>query len=182
VGTNLVLAVNAFHILGSLLAIWAVVVTALGLRREDFPRSRGQAWLAGTTSVVLAVGTIGAAIITGALEEEEEGEAAGEPASEAAPAGGGRELRLAADPSGQLAFDKSALEAKAGAVTIAMRNASSIPHDVSLEGGGVDEKGKVVRQGGTSTVEAELKPGSYTFYCSVAGHRQGGMEGKLTVR
>jgi uncharacterized cupredoxin-like copper-binding protein len=38
-----------------------------------------------------------------------------------------------------------------------------------------------VGQGGTSTVSASLKPGTYTFYCSVPGHREGGMEGKLTV-
>jgi uncharacterized cupredoxin-like copper-binding protein len=40
----------------------------------------------------------------------------------------------------------------------------------------------VVKAGGTSTVRAKLKPGRYRFYCSVDGHRQAGMEGKLTVR
>jgi plastocyanin len=63
-----------------------------------------------------------------------------------------------------------------------MDNPSTIPHNVSVEGRGVDEEGRTVGQGGTSTVTAELRPGEYDFYCSVAGHRQAGMEGTLTVR
>jgi uncharacterized cupredoxin-like copper-binding protein len=27
-----------------------------------------------------------------------------------------------------------------------------------------------------------VKPGKYTFYCSVPGHEQGGMKGTLTVK
>jgi plastocyanin len=185
VGTYVVVgALNAFHILGALLAIWAVTLTALGVRRENFPRTHRQAWIVGTTSVLLAVGAISSAIIVGALEGNEErgGEAAGKPPTQTAPAAGSGELRLAADPSGQLKFNKSALQAKVGAITIAMRNASPVPHDVSLEGGGVDEKGKIVKGGGTSTVKVKLKSGSYTFYCSVDAHRQAGMKGTLTVR
>jgi plastocyanin len=90
-------------------------------------------------------------------------------------------LSLAADKS-QLKFDKSALSATPGKVTIVMKNPSSLPHDVAIEGNGVDAKGKVVNQGGTSTVAATLKAGTYTFYCSVDAHRQAGMEGTLTVK
>jgi plastocyanin len=177
-------ALNAFHISGALFAIWALTLTTLGLRRENFPRTHRQAWLVGATSVLLAAGTISSAIIVGALEGNEKGggEAAGKPAKQTAAAAAGGELRLSADPSGQLKFDKSALEAREGTITIAMTNASSVPHDVSIEGKGVDKKGKIVRGGGTSTVKAKLKSGSYTFYCSVDGHRQAGMKGTLTVR
>jgi plastocyanin len=173
--------VNAFHVVGALLAIWAVTVAFLGIRREGFPRSARTATLVGVISVVLALGAVGSAIGVG-ISEEDKGENPGERAAPKPAAGGpGETLQLAADPSGQLKFDKTSLQAKAGKVTIDMKNPSPVQHDVSVEGGGVDEHGKKVTKGGTSTVSVELKPGSYTFYCSVDAHRQGGMKGTLKV-
>jgi uncharacterized cupredoxin-like copper-binding protein len=96
--------------------------------------------------------------------------------------GGGEKLSLSADPSGALKFNKSSLSAKTGKVTITMSNPSSVPHGVSVQGSGVDVEGKVVQQGGTSTITATLKPGKYTFFCPVPGHRQAGMQGPLTVQ
>jgi plastocyanin len=94
--------------------------------------------------------------------------------------GGGTQLALAADPS-QLKFDKSQLSAPAGKVTITMTNPSSLQHDVSIKGG-VNVQGNVVGQGGKSVASADLKPGQYTFYCSVDGHEAAGMTGTLTVK
>jgi len=82
---------------------------------------------------------------------------------------------------GKLAYDKSEITAKPGRVTLVMANRSSLPHNVAIEDGDVDATGKVVGKGATSTTTADLKPGTYTFYCSVPGHRQAGMKGKLTV-
>jgi uncharacterized cupredoxin-like copper-binding protein len=31
-------------------------------------------------------------------------------------------------------------------------------------------------------VTVNLKPGTYTFFCSVPGHEQGGMKGTLVVK
>ena len=59
---------------------------------------------------------------------------------------------------------------------------NGMPHDVAIEGDGVDATGEVVQPGGVSEVSADLKPGTYTFYCSVGQHRQAGMEGTLTVQ
>jgi plastocyanin len=175
--------VNAFHVIGGLFAVWAVVLTAIGIRREDFPRPGLQTVAVGTISVVLAASAIGSGIVTSALEEgEEEGHAEEAAGREDAGEGGGRVLALSADPGGELSFDTRALEARAGQVTIRMENPSSVPHNVSIEGRGVEEEGRTVGQGGTSTVTAELQAGEYDFYCSVAGHRQGGMEGTLTIR
>lgn len=62
---------NAFHVLGALLAIWALVVSFLGITREGFPEGRAQERLVATISIVLVLGAIGSAIYTGATEEHE---------------------------------------------------------------------------------------------------------------
>jgi plastocyanin len=93
-------------------------------------------------------------------------------------------LKLVAEDKAGLKFDKSELTAAAGEVTITMDNpdGNGMPHDVAIEGEGVQEAGEVVQPGGTSEVSADLKPGTYTFYCSVGQHRRAGMEGTLTVQ
>ena len=91
-------------------------------------------------------------------------------------------LTLPADPNGQLAYITKEASAPAGQLEIDSKNDASIPHDIALEGNGVNEKGETVQGGGVSKVSVNLKAGSYTFYCSVPGHREGGMEGKLTVK
>ena len=94
--------------------------------------------------------------------------------------GGGQQLTLSV-PGNELKYDKSTLSAKAGKVTITMTNNSSLQHDVAIKGG-VDAKGEVVGQGGKSVVTTDLKPGKYTFYCSVDGHEAAGMTGELDVQ
>jgi mono/diheme cytochrome c family protein len=91
-------------------------------------------------------------------------------------------LELPADPNGQLAYITKKASAPAGQLEIDSKNDASIPHDIAIEGNGVDEKGETVQGGGTSKVSANLKPGSYKFFCTVPGHREGGMEGTLTVK
>jgi plastocyanin len=172
--------VNAFHVLGGLFAVWAVTLAAVGITREDFPATGRQAFAVGAVSVLLALSAIGSAVITGALEEEEEEE--GAPGPPAAGEGERNLLRLNADPGGDPRFDRRSLKAPAGRVTVVMDNPSPVPHNVSLEGRGVDERGETVGEGRRSTVRAELRPGEYVFYCSVPGHRQAGMEGTLRVR
>ncbi|HEY6777365.1 MAG TPA: plastocyanin/azurin family copper-binding protein [Thermoleophilaceae bacterium] len=99
--------------------------------------------------------------------------------------GGGKAtvLALSADPGGDLKFDKSSLTAKAGDVTIVLRNPSSAtaPHAVEIEGHGVEEESDTIDPGGTSKVSAKLEPGEYEFYCPVDDHKGAGMEGTLTV-
>jgi plastocyanin len=102
-------------------------------------------------------------------------------ATTAASGGGGQTLALAADPSGALKYDKTQLEATAGDITIDLTNDSPLPHDVAVEGNGVKETSDQVT-GGKTSLTLNLKAGTYTFYCSVDGHRAAGMEGTLVVK
>jgi plastocyanin len=80
-----------------------------------------------------------------------------------------------------LAFKYANATATAGQVKVTAMNPQSTGHNIAIQGNGVDQKGQVVTNA-TSTVTVDLKPGTYTFYCSVPGHREGGMVGKLTVK
>lgn len=95
--------------------------------------------------------------------------------------GGKTTLHLKADKM-KLAYDKKVLTAKAGVVTIVLANPAAMPHNVAIRGNGVKVIGKIVMAGGRSVVTAKLKKGTYVFYCSVPGHEQAGMKGKLVVR
>jgi plastocyanin len=115
-----------------------------------------------------------------ASESEQEGAAAEQDEGAAA---GGETLELTSPESGDLVFEPAELEAAAGTVTIDYTNPSNVTHNVAIEdsAGETLSEGELVGQGGLSTASAELEPGDYTFYCAVAGHREGGMEGPLTV-
>ena len=104
--------------------------------------------------------------------------------STAAAAGGGSSaLAIAANSSGSLSYDKKTLSAKAGKVTITMTNMAPIGHNITVQQGtsGAVLGATPTFQGGTKSVTLNLKAGKYTFYCSVPGHRAGGMVGTLTV-
>jgi plastocyanin len=101
----------------------------------------------------------------------------------AAPAAGAGALSVTADPSGALMFTATSLTAKAGKVTITFTNRAPERHNLTIQKG---TTGPVIGatptfQGGTRTLTVDLKPGTYTFFCSVPGHRDGGMHGTLTV-
>src|SRR3954451_9678122 len=83
-------------------------------------------------------------------------------------------LDIPADDSGALAFQYSAATATPGALKITMDNKGGVPHNIAIEGNGANELGKVVPPGGVSEISFDAKAGSYTYYCSVPGHREGG--------
>jgi plastocyanin len=107
----------------------------------------------------------------------------GTPAPPSSPArqGAASTVALVADPAGLLSFNTKQLSAKAGSVTITFTNAAALEHNVTVAEGGKVLGATPSFIGGSRTLTLTLKPGTYTFYCSVPGHRQGGMEGTLSV-
>jgi plastocyanin len=83
--------------------------------------------------------------------------------------------------TGATNYEFAEATAPAGSLTIRSPNETPTEHNIAVEGGGVDELGPVVGEGDVSEIQVDLEPGEYTFYCSVEGHREGGMEGPLTV-
>jgi plastocyanin len=96
--------------------------------------------------------------------------------------GSGGTIRISADPGGDLAYEQKSVTAKAGRNKIVFTNESSLPHDVKVEADGEDIGGTEVVTNGTAEATVNLEAGkTYTFYCSVPGHREAGMEGDLKV-
>jgi len=97
---------------------------------------------------------------------------------------GGETLAVEADPGGQLAYTTDKLSAKAGNVTIDFKNPQALTHDVAVEDSSGAEVGKteLIAESETTAVLENLKPGTYTYFCTVPGHREAGMEGTLTVK
>jgi formate-dependent nitrite reductase membrane component NrfD len=67
-----VAAVNAYHVCGVLFAVWAVLLSFVGITREDFPATLSAQRAVAVVSVLLAIATIGSAIYTGATEDDED--------------------------------------------------------------------------------------------------------------
>jgi plastocyanin len=90
---------------------------------------------------------------------------------------------VSAVEDGSFAYEQDSLETASGTVNVSFENPAPIAHDFCVEDGG-EEVGctELIADGDTDIAEFELEPGEYTYYCSVAGHRDGGMEGTLTVK
>ncbi len=198
-----------FYVVGGLLVVWALTVSlGLGLRKPDFPSSQSGQRTVMAITAVLVLGTVSMAVITaeppatGAVTQPQSApptapepgaplSEAAAPAAAAAPApasttgapavAGATSLPLAANPSGALRYNTKQLSAKAGTVSIVMTNMSPLEHNVTVAQGSTVLGATPTFTGGSRTLTLKLKPGRYTFYCSVPGHRQAGMEGTLTV-
>jgi plastocyanin len=132
---------------------------------------------------VIALAGFGLAACGGDDDEDEETTAAATTTTETAGAGGGAStVEVSAPADGSLAFEQTDLTTNAGSVTISFTNPASVSHDVKVEdSSGAELGGTDLVSQGEATATVDLQPGSFTFFCSVPGHREGGMEGTLTV-
>jgi plastocyanin len=97
--------------------------------------------------------------------------------------GGGSTVNISTPSGTELAYDQKSASAKAGSVTIDFTNNESIPHDVAIESPSGDTVGQTdLVASGTANTTVDLQPGTYTFFCTVPGHREAGMVGPLTVK
>jgi plastocyanin len=139
---------------------------------------RASALIAVAACVVLGLAACGGD------DDDDGGETAAAPATTTAPAGGGGSTVAISTPSGSdLAFEQSEVSAKSGSVTIDFDNQQPIGHDVKVEDSSGQELGGTdIITSSTATATVDVQPGNYTFFCSVPGHREAGMEGTLTVK
>src|SRR3984957_6567541 len=173
-----------YYIAGGLLVGWALFVSVvLGRRNPSFPSSLGGQRAVMAISAVLVLATISMAVVTsGGSSAKATVAPITHTGREAASGSGTSSLAEEADPEGQLRYTTKNLSAKTGRVTIDFKNMSPLMHNMTIAQGAKVLAATPTFQGGARKLALNLKPGTYVFYCSVPGHRQAGMEGKLTVQ
>jgi uncharacterized cupredoxin-like copper-binding protein len=133
-------------------------------RRPDFPGKNGLSVFV-LASFVLFAAMVSAVVVFG---RESEAKGAGEKAAAKTIAVQEKEYKItlasSTVPAGPIAFDVS--------------NVGRIPHDLTIQG---SKATPLISPGKSATLTVTLKPGTYTLYCSVPGHRKLGMVAKLTV-
>jgi plastocyanin len=136
-------------------------------------------------AVVAALAMLGLAACGGGDDNNDTTAAATPPATTTGGggAGGGSTVDISTPSGTDLAFDQKAVDAQAGNVTIDFDNKQAVPHDVTVEDSSGQELGATdLISSSTATTTVDVTPGTYTFFCSVPGHREAGMEGTLTVK
>lgn len=83
--------------------------------------------------------------------------------------------------AGDLFFKPKTLTIPANTdVTVTIVNNGGLQHDFMIDELGV--KTELIDPGASQDVVINGAAGEYAYYCSVPGHRQGGMEGTLTIQ
>ncbi len=179
-----------FYVFGITLVVSALAVSAIGLRFESFPGTRAVlvaivVYFAGMVAATTTFAVLNAADAQHTREAEQARESPTTTEANAttttASQGKSTTLKLAADPNA-IAYDTQQLSGKGGKVMIEFTNPSAVTHDVCITSPSGQEIGcsQTISEDSTSLSE-DLKPGKYTFFCSVDGHEAAGMKGTLTI-
>jgi plastocyanin len=92
---------------------------------------------------------------------------------------GGSDAGAVTVVASEFTFDPDELSFPSG-TTVRVDNQGVIEHDLVVEGH--EEETEIYAAAGQSEEGTiDLPSGSYTFYCSIPGHRASGMEGSLTI-
>jgi uncharacterized cupredoxin-like copper-binding protein len=188
------LALSTGHKLGLGLAAVVFIVFALSSSfllpryRPDFPGRRVGAFVAASillfVGMMVAVETFGKESEEAAAEGVETGGAGGAEASPTAPAttsagAAGKTIQVT---ESEFKIRLPDTKLPRGAYVFDLKNAGKIPHDLTISGPQVnDAKTAVIDGGKSATLRVTLVPGTYDFYCSVPGHKDAGMDVKVTV-
>ncbi len=155
----------------------AIIVASAVLFGAAWISSRGEQRSGGNIGalvvsgvLVVTAGTVGAE----AIQEEREHEAAKAAAEDVGPP----DLTVTAGPG--FKFTPPETQAPTGKVVIEYVNADTQAHTFVIEGV-PGFKLDVGAEGDKDKGEVELEAGQFIYFCDLPGHRQGGMEGTLTV-
>ena len=161
-------------LVGAAFILFALVSSFVLPRRDpNFP-GRNLFWFV-AASAALFVAMLTAVFVFG--RESEEGHAA-EPAAEA-PAG--PELAALKVSETEFKIHVPAAQLRSGTYDIQVTNEGKVPHDLVVKGAGVDKSTPEIAPGKEAALQVDLKPGEYELYCSIPGHKDAGMDTKLTV-
>jgi hypothetical protein len=201
-----------YFVLGSILVAWGLGLAILGLLRPDFPPDGRAGRMLVVVTVLIVAGTMTALLATTKREHPREEAAAKaaelkaaqkeksggpgtvpgtptppgsapqqQPKAQPPPASKGKKVNVTEKEfSIGLAGGKSL---KAGGYRFEVQNQGQIQHDLTIDGDGVKgAKTPLIAAGKSAALPVELKPGKYTFFCSVPGHEQAGMKLEVTVQ
>jgi plastocyanin len=185
---------TAYYVIGSGFVVWALVLTALGLMRPDFPPTREMGRAIVTLSAFFFVATVAILLLTTEREhprlEAKARAAEAEEARKQAERAEGSDEAGQEDVGGIVAVvekeysiklpSKGALEA--GPYGFDVVNEGKIPHDLQVRGPGALEKSPLIQPGDEAKLEVELRSGRYELICTVPGHEELGMKTDLSVR
>jgi plastocyanin len=174
-----------YYVLGVALVLAALVLTAVGLRNEGFPPTKGVARMVMAVAGALALSTFAAVVGTTKREHPRE-----EAASKRAEAKG-RATAAEGTPRGPVRVVETEYLVRlpggptvnAGKLTLDVANEGKIEHDLAVERGSTEQKKTaLIAPGKGARLRVALKSGKYKLYCTVPGHRKLGMKTEITVR